>query len=126
MRLDKVDAVFAEEDTAESTARMHSWSHHRLEGICYLGGAGIEAGRNLEDANITDVAPTVLRLLGEPVPRDMDGRVLDEAFVPELRGQETVRSDTSTAVEEGEAGGAYDEEDQEAIERRLRDLGYLD
>ena len=34
----------------------------------------------LTSANVADLAPTLLVLAGEPVARDMDGRVLSEAF----------------------------------------------
>jgi arylsulfatase A-like enzyme len=36
----------------------------------------VRAGVVLEAASVLDVAPTVLHLMGLPVARDMDGRVL--------------------------------------------------
>jgi predicted AlkP superfamily phosphohydrolase/phosphomutase len=49
---------------------------HRREGIFIAAGPGIHAGVDLPEASILDLAPTILHLLGEPVPREMDGRVL--------------------------------------------------
>lgn len=48
-----------------------------------LSGAGVARGRVLGKASLTDVGPTVLRLLGV-APRKLrpDGRVLDEALAP--------------------------------------------
>lgn len=51
--------------------------HHRMEGIFLATGPTIGEGR-LSQADIIDVAPTILQLLDYPVPEDMDGRVMDE------------------------------------------------
>jgi predicted AlkP superfamily phosphohydrolase/phosphomutase len=52
---------------------------HWREGIIAIEGMGVRPGENLQ-ANLHDVAPTTLALLGLPVPESMDGRVLHEAF----------------------------------------------
>jgi hypothetical protein len=39
-------------------------------------GAGIPAGRDATRASTTDFAPTLARLLGAPVPGNVDGRAL--------------------------------------------------
>jgi len=50
------------------------------DGFLLLWGSGIRAGVRLTSANVADLAPTLLVLAGEPIARDMDGRVLAEAF----------------------------------------------
>jgi hypothetical protein len=50
------------------------------DGFIVLSGSGIRAGVRLTSARVYDVAPTLLVLSGEPIARDMDGRVLAEAF----------------------------------------------
>ena len=50
------------------------------DGFVILAGAGVRAGVRLTSAHVLDLAPTLLVLAGEPVARDMDGRVLAEAF----------------------------------------------
>lgn len=50
------------------------------EGLVALFGPRIRAGVRLEGASILDLAPTVLHLLGEPAPPELEGRVLDEAL----------------------------------------------
>jgi hypothetical protein len=54
------------------------------DGVLLLVGAGIQPGRLLADAELADVAPTLLYALGLPSARDFDGRVLTEAFTPEF------------------------------------------
>lgn len=49
-------------------------------GFLVLWGSGIRAGVRLTSADVVDLAPTLLSLAGEPIARDMDGRVLAEAF----------------------------------------------
>lgn len=51
-----------------------------LDGFLVLSGPGIRSGARLTTAAVLDVAPTLLVLAGEPIARDMDGRVLAEAF----------------------------------------------
>jgi arylsulfatase A-like enzyme len=62
-----------------------SYSHANPEqsppdGVIFLAGAGIKKGHHLEDAVLYDVAPTILYALGQPVPADMDGKLLRGAF----------------------------------------------
>lgn len=50
------------------------------DGVLLLLGEGIRPGTLITSAGIEDVAPTLLYGLGLPVARDLDGRVLSEAF----------------------------------------------
>lgn len=61
--------VFSEPFNTES-------GHHRLEGVFLAAGPQVDK-MELKDAKITDVAPTLLTMLGEKVPGDMDGSVLN-------------------------------------------------
>jgi predicted AlkP superfamily phosphohydrolase/phosphomutase len=47
---------------------------HRMNGIFLAYGPDIRPGIEVEGAQITDLAPTILHLMGEPVPVHMDGR----------------------------------------------------
>ena len=52
-------------------------ANHAQDGIIMLRPAGgLSEGRVLEGAKIVDVAPTVLQLLGLPIPADMEGKAL--------------------------------------------------
>jgi predicted AlkP superfamily phosphohydrolase/phosphomutase len=92
--------------------------HHTMEGIVILRGADIPAGARIKGANIIDIAPTVLALMGLDVPREMDGRV--------LFGSETRRpGDQETREQGGADENPYSEEDEEQVMERLRELGYV-
>ncbi len=99
---------------------------HHAEGIILLAGPGIRPGAGIADADLYDVAPTLLTAMGIPPSRDMVGRVLAEAFtqVPDLPAGPADYGDTMSelvfrGVEGSEAGAA-------ALERMLQSLGYVD
>lgn len=95
---------------------------HRMDGILVAGGANIVPhGSFTQTPNLIDLAPTVLQLLGEPIPEDMDGRVLDELL------QTKDRVGYAAAAEPGSVpgNGEYSPDEQKAIEERLAGLGYL-
>lgn len=93
---------------------------HRRHGILIGWGRGIRAGATLTDARIMDLTPTILHLMGLPVPRDMDGGVLTAALT----------LDRSVEYEEVQTTGANAQvglsaEETAEVEERLRSLGYL-
>lgn len=49
-------------------------------GFFLLSGNGLRKGIRLTSVTIYDLVPTLLALAGEPIARDLDGRVLAEAF----------------------------------------------
>jgi predicted AlkP superfamily phosphohydrolase/phosphomutase len=53
---------------------------HTLHGILIMEGKHIKKNYRLKKCSVLDITPTILYLLGLPVGRDMDGRVLKEAF----------------------------------------------
>jgi len=69
------------------------------------------------------VAPTLLALLGRPVPSDSDGAVMSEA----LRDGVAVREGAGS-YQERAAGdeAALSAEEEATLERSLRALGYLE
>jgi predicted AlkP superfamily phosphohydrolase/phosphomutase len=105
--------------TAPSAGRM-TGGHHP-EGVIVACGPRVARGVRLA-ARIEDIAPTVLALLGVPVPDDLDGRVLTEALADGATAPEV----PAIAAPPEVAGPAYTDADREEVERRLRRLGYLD
>jgi predicted AlkP superfamily phosphohydrolase/phosphomutase/tetratricopeptide (TPR) repeat protein len=53
---------------------------HRNNGVFVMAGPGVRQGATLPGVSLLDIAPTVLALLGLPVGRDMEGKVLAGAF----------------------------------------------
>lgn len=98
--------------------------HHRLEGIGALAGAPVQVGAQLQNASLLDLAPTILYALGLPIPPDMDGRVLTEAFTPTFVKQTALAYDTANAVRT-DFGGDYSDAEQAQVSQRLADLGYI-
>jgi len=105
---------------------------HRAQGIFIAQGPGILAGlESLPNLNIEDVAPTVLYLMGLPVPSDMDGRVLTEIVSPVLQRARPVRREGPVGFWPKEDEAVFDSEvmsaeDEELIRDRLQSLGYLE
>lgn len=101
------------------------FGNHRMEGVIIVEGKDVRPGGWLSEASILDVAPTVLYAMGERIPRDMDGRVLTELFVPEFLNRRPVEwRDAEEATSPAKAG-ALTREDEETILERLKGLGYL-
>jgi len=99
---------------------------HRLDGLLALWGPGVRRGAQVEGAAIVDVAPTVLALLGVPIPADMDGRVLSATL------ESGLLADLDIAYEEASEQNSsprptpeMSAEDEELIRRQLRGLGYV-
>jgi predicted AlkP superfamily phosphohydrolase/phosphomutase len=97
---------------------------HRRNGILIAWGAGIRSGEPVENARIVDLTPTILHLMGLPVPDDIDGHVLSEALAvrrPVEYERETVTEDAAGPGGEGQLSA----EEIAEVEERLRSLGYL-
>lgn len=97
---------------------------HRMNGVMIANGHAIKPGFNLERASIYDMAPTLLYLLDQSVPEDMDGRVLSEAILESHLHANPIRL---SAPNEREQPGELEfspEENVEMIER-LKQLGYI-
>ncbi len=98
---------------------------HRYNGVLLLKGDPFKSGETLPGAQIFDLAPTILHLMGLPVPDDMDGKVLTEALTDEYLARHPVayrKADDGFSASER----VYSDEDGRKVEERLRDLGYLD
>jgi predicted AlkP superfamily phosphohydrolase/phosphomutase len=92
---------------------------HRPEGILILAGSGVQRGNHLAEAQIIDVAPTLLHLLGLPLPAHLDGRVLSEALAP---GGEVLVGPGATGT--AQVADPYSAERAAMVDQRLRGLGY--
>ncbi|MAE64918.1 MAG: hypothetical protein CMJ18_11670 [Phycisphaeraceae bacterium] len=112
-----------------TTSNPTAW--HRRYGILCMAGPGIPRGQRVYGANLLDICPTLLAMLGLPAGMDMDGKMIPGAFDEparhdritswELVADERAPADATpvAAVDTDEAG------DAEAI-AHLIDLGYIE
>ncbi|HAF24058.1 MAG TPA: hypothetical protein DCK93_14325 [Blastocatellia bacterium] len=99
---------------------------HRLHGILIARGPVLKNGAEIENARLIDLAPTLLHLLGVPVPEDMDGKVLTDVFQPEFLASRPVRSGAASGTSETDRASGYTDEESAKVEERLQALGYLE
>lgn len=111
----------------ERIPRQAARGRHRPDGILVAYGRPVRAGTQVTSARLADLAPTILALIGLPVPQEMDGRVLAELFsgvnVAEVSSSPTPGDGRQPASTEAESG--YSPEEAAWVEKRLRSLGYL-
>ena len=93
---------------------------HRRYGVVLMKGPDIKKGHLLQDAQIIDLAPTILALLDIPIPADMDGNVLLDALISDDFQVHYGDNDLTGRNESG-----FSDAEAQNISRRLRQLGYL-
>ena len=97
---------------------------HRPEGICIAAGPAFGRGGEHE-LHLQDVAPTLLHVLGQPIPRSMDGQVAEHLLSDAVRRRGApLYSDDETSASGGVSG--LDDDEEEQLAQRLRDLGYIE
>ena len=102
--------------------------NHSINGVLLLRGPNVKKDSEINGASLLDVVPTTLALVGRPVGRDMDGRVLTDAIEPRYLETQPVKyidsydqllgKRSSEAVEDSDVG-------METVKKRLEDLGYI-
>ncbi|MHB0866081.1 MAG: alkaline phosphatase family protein [Thermoleophilia bacterium] len=98
---------------------------HSRDGIFLAMGPFVKKDIIIENAQLVDVAPTVLYFFDEGIPQDMDGKVLTDIFeASHLASRPPITGIKTDALKE-EQKDLYSEEDVSVIEQRLRDLGYI-
>jgi predicted AlkP superfamily phosphohydrolase/phosphomutase len=98
---------------------------HRFNGIFFAWGPNVRPGRLSRPAQITDVMPTTLYLMEQPLPDNLDGQVIEEALAPDFLETHPITYRPATTPVEA-TGEAWQEGDLAAVTERLRALGYLD
>ncbi len=104
---------------------MDGSAHHYPEpGVLLMYGKPFRKGLNLSGASVYDIVPTVLYLLGLPVPEDMPGKVLEKAMLGAYMDDNPVRTVKSYETSELQPLEPPPEVDDELLER-LKALGYI-
>jgi predicted AlkP superfamily phosphohydrolase/phosphomutase len=110
------DELVGERDTFESPK---GWKgENERDGIFMAHGPAFSQ-KDVGDVAITDVMPTIFHLMGEPIPSDVDGSVLD-VFTPELE-----LSTRAVTYRDPISKPAPSDLKSKDAEERLRELGYL-
>jgi predicted AlkP superfamily phosphohydrolase/phosphomutase len=100
---------------------------HTQDGVLVFHGPDAGGPGDIKGARLIDLAPTLLHLLGEPVPEDMTGRVLEDVFAPGFLASRPIRycpadQDQPTGARESALSSA----EQEEMAERLRQIGYME
>jgi hypothetical protein len=106
---------------------------HRFDGILIACGPDIQRGRRLPEAEIIDVAPTILEIFGVPIPSHMEGRVVHGLLTQAARraAAESEKEGKQLSPDKDGSGTAgaedspYSEDEARQVEERLKRLGYL-
>ncbi|TAH50757.1 MAG: hypothetical protein EYC68_13050 [Chloroflexota bacterium] len=133
---DAPDVVFSLAENYKALGTLEFASHHvienafgnsgdhRMDGFVGMLGTDIKQNVKIENANIMDVTPTILYLMGLPIPSDLDGHVLTAPLRDEfVMSQEMMQGDALGARDQMIPD--YTEEESEEVKERLRALGYL-
>jgi predicted AlkP superfamily phosphohydrolase/phosphomutase len=109
-------------EISDAPPELSTHGNHRTEGVLIVEGSGMNHPDVKFHPRLIDLAPTILHILGLPVPADMDGRVLQELFP----GAQDIRFEEidNTIVRNKQM--EYNAEETELIEQRLKGLGYIE
>jgi predicted AlkP superfamily phosphohydrolase/phosphomutase len=101
---------------------------HRDEGIFLASGPHFTGPCEIKEASILDLAPTLLYLLGLPIPPEMDGRVLTQLFPDAYLARHPIHAGHAGGLGSGfdEPPRDYSAAEAEAIRSRLQGLGYIE
>lgn len=101
---------------------------HRENGILLAKGPAMRKGCEISDARIVDLAPTILYLMGQSIPSDIDGTVLSELFEASYLDTHLITYDyASSSLDQGakDSRSVYSDDEVAEIQERLRQLGYM-
>lgn len=129
MRLAPPDTTFIVCSDHSFYYRGQAYDHHETprlaHGILFLKGPQIKKGREVANARVYDILPTMLYLLGLPVAEDMDGRVLTEVIEDRYLRKHPIRAISSYEGDAPVEKPARDRTFDKKILEELRSLGYI-
>ncbi|ARN57111.1 alkaline phosphatase family protein [Sedimentisphaera salicampi] len=109
---DENSAVISSPDNSGLSGGTHS-----IEG--FWAASGVQIKQQNKDAEIIDIAPTILGFLGAEIPGHTDGKFLSDIFSEDIEPKYG-RSDS-----QGKESVDYSDDQQSGVEDQLRDLGYI-
>ncbi len=97
---------------------------HTIHGIIGMWGADVEPGSRI-DAELLDVAPTALALMGYPLSEEMNGTVLRQALTRNAAAALSVKTVPFYDMPGLRPPPSDEPEVEDEIRERLRALGYI-
>lgn len=97
---------------------------HRMDGIIAAAGPPFRKKFRVDNAAIEDLAPTLLHLLGVPIPSDMDGSSLRGMMTPRFLEENPPGKCRPTGEIQPEKPWVSDA-DADEIRKRLTGMGYI-
>ena len=121
-------ANFYDPEATNPLANPHIEGEHTPHGIFLAHGPFIQKNE-VKSCSLIDLAPTVLYLLDQPIPPDMDGRVLADIFTTTYLTANPIQiGDTPAHMDESPTilPDGYSVAEEEEINEQLRQLGYIE
>jgi len=109
----------------EKLTNLNLTGKHHPDGVLMVFGKGIKKGHVLNNIHIRDMAPTVLFMLGQKIPADMDGNVITEIFEDDIVKHRPIEFENELNAASEQQEVLFNDEEKSEIEKRLKDLGYL-
>jgi predicted AlkP superfamily phosphohydrolase/phosphomutase len=97
---------------------------HSIDGMILIKGTQIQENKKIEKANIMDITPTILYFFQLPIPDDLDGEVIDQAFKPGYLKNQSIRY-RKQIVNRSRRNFDYSNYEEKQIKNRLKGLGYI-
>jgi len=95
---------------------------HDRSGLWLVYGSMINGKR--VDADICDIMPTALYLMGRPIPENVDGRVVKDAIKRDFLARNKIRFER-VENPKGFKASRLSEEEKKKLEAQLKSLGYV-
>lgn len=108
--------------------RMYLTGAHKSDnqGIFIAWGENVKKGHETSGSRLIDIAPTIMYLFGIPIPTDVDGKVLEDAFEKDFLRKNPIRH---RKIREGLSFAKrkvlYTRKEKDELKERLRELGYI-
>jgi predicted AlkP superfamily phosphohydrolase/phosphomutase len=125
---DELTVIIVSDHGMQATGKL-PWAGNHVDtappGIIIMNGPNINKGIKLKGANIFDITPTILYLMGLPMGKDIDGKVLFDAIDPNFIKQYPIKYITSHDFDFEYNSNPQESEINEVIKEKLKSLGYL-
>jgi tetratricopeptide (TPR) repeat protein len=98
---------------------------HRRFGMLILSGKNVRVGGRLEEASIYDIAPTIMALFNQPIPRSWPGRVLAQALSEQFIEEHPVRFRADDPERRDQRSDSMIDPAAADLLQKLESLGYI-